>query len=665
MLLDCNASGQLLMPVSRPSVERFVVLCVGEAGAAATALLRPALEPLVELEQVPTLDDAAQRMQILAGERAAVAVIVGSAAAMDSAALPPSMRREEEQAYPRLLALAADEIPSAADALVEQVDNRDELIATARELLTEYIIEYQPEALTRLCQVLDPRLLASALAQAKQASRALDGELRMLRHSILSATRLSDDAAEAQMLQLLQSALDNPPLQHVPAGTVLFREDDQIDGIWITIDGIVELTRFSGGREIVFHSKSVGRIVGLLALAGRQKTFFTARAITPVTAIHLTWSELDDALQREPALLLFFLTVHVRSLGKRLRRIVELQLQIEDLNSALAAERDHLAEALRQLRDAQARLIEQEKMATLGQLVAGVGHELNNPATAITRAADYVVEDASQLIRHLPEGEALCAAVQRALTQSPLPTNQLRRCRDELAAALGDEALARRLINVGIFTLDAYRSMFGQDRADTRAQRLEMYERAYQLGISLRNIRSSGEQISAIVKSLRSYARGEERLADVDLHEGLEDTLRLFNVRLQDVRVRRRYGEIPTISGWPAQLNQVWTNLIANALEAMDNRGELTLETALLDDGRVAVRIIDNGPGIPPEDLQRVFDLNFTTKRGGTGFGLGMGLLICRQIISRHRGQICIDSIPGRTCVEVILPTQLREEQAR
>jgi two-component system, NtrC family, sensor kinase len=175
--------------------------------------------------------------------------------------------------------------------------------------------------------------------------------------------------------------------------------------------------------------------------------------------------------------------------------------------------------------------------------------------------------------------------------------------------------------------------------------------------LSLRNLRSGSERIAGIVKSLRSYARADrEPLEEVDLHELLEDTLLLFGSRLRDVEVTREYAQLPLIQGHPAQLNQVWTNLIGNALDAIRDTGRLTIKTQALDSARVAVHIIDNGPGIAPEHRERLFDLNFTTKHGGAAFGLGMGLLICRQIVHQHGGTIGLDSQPGRTSANVILP---------
>lgn len=672
------------MTEKRGPLTRFIVLCVGQVGTAVAPVLRNALGDMVAVELVDNMQVGAWRIQALNSEQAAVPLIVGYAAIMeqppltiaadslgsDSLAALDNVGTAHRQAPPRLLAIGSDEMPSAADGLVKHQENHAELLRLARELITDYIVHHAPEALTKMCSVLDSRVLADALVESQRANDELGGRLRLLRHSITSASRLSDEAAEARMLDLLQQVLVDPTIQQLPADTVLLTEDETIDGIWVILDGQIELSRRHGDKNIVFHSKSVGRIVGLLALAGRQKTFFTARSITSVRTIFLSWQELDEALQREPALLLYFMIVHVRSLVKRLRRIVELQLQIEDLNLALASQRDNLADALKQLEDAQARLIEQEKMVILGQLVAGVGHELNNPATAIIRATDYVVEDALPFIGAQVDGPMLVKSVQTAMNSTPLPTAELRQCRQALEKSIGDQELVRRLLKVGITTLDAYKQTIGNLPASRRDLRLATLERAWQFGTSLRNIRISGERISAIVKSLRSYARPQEELAEIDLNEGLEDTLLLFHDRLKQVNVHRQFGQLPKIRGWAAQLNQVWSNLIANAIDAMPQPGELTIQTMVLEDDqpentqhnqpadhqRVMVRITDNGAGITSENLSRVFDLNFTTKRAGAGFGLGMGLVICQQIVHRHRGSIHIESQPGQTTVQVILP---------
>ena len=146
------------------------------------------------------------------------------------------------------------------------------------------------------------------------------------------------------------------------------------------------------------------------------------------------------------------------------------------------------------------------------------------------------------------------------------------------------------------------------------------------------------------------------QLEGVDLREGLDETLLLLAHRMRDITVERRYEPVPLITARPGELNQVWTNLIVNAVQVMEGRGTLEVVTDAPSAGTVRVAVIDSGPGIAPDDVERLFDLSFTTKQGRVDFGLGLGLRIAQDIVTRHRGTIAIESKPGRTCFAVTLP---------
>ena len=186
---------------------------------------------------------------------------------------------------------------------------------------------------------------------------------------------------------------------------------------------------------------------------------------------------------------------------------------------------------------------------------------------------------------------------------------------------------------------------------------LNFVERYHELGTALRNLCTCSDRISGIVRSMKSYARSDQELVgDVDVHEGLEDTLRMLDHALHGIDVKRSYGEISRIECHVGEINQVWTNLISNARQAMGNTGTLRLVTDQPDGERVRVRIIDSGKGIAPDEIERIFDLHFTTRGGRVEFGLGMGLPICRQIVARHGGEITVESRPGESCFSVVLP---------
>jgi signal transduction histidine kinase len=340
-------------------------------------------------------------------------------------------------------------------------------------------------------------------------------------------------------------------------------------------------------------------------------------------------------------------------------RTAQLKAESENLNDKLRAERDQLADALIQLQQAQTRLVESEKMATLGQLTAGVAHELNNPVAAIRRTADFLAEDIVSLVAELPNGESIKATLETALTSAPISTRELRKQRTALAAAMGNDTLARRLLKLGIATPQAYRDRFGASSGEELDALLHETGRYHELGTSLRNLGACSDRIAGIVQGLRSYARSDQELAnDVDVHEGLQGTLRLMQHALQGFEVDLSFGELPRIECRVGELNQLWTNLISNALQAMGDTGTLHVETDAPDPGTVRVRISDSGRGIAPEMLERIFDPQFTTKDGRVEFGMGMGLPICRLIVAEHGGTIAAESTPGTTCFTVTLPLQ-------
>ena len=163
-------------------------------------------------------------------------------------------------------------------------------------------------------------------------------------------------------------------------------------------------------------------------------------------------------------------------------------------------------------------------------------------------------------------------------------------------------------------------------------------------------------RIQRIVGGLKSYSHLDQDAGaqDADIHEGIEQTVELLDHLLaHGITVTRRYGAIPRVPVFVDELNQVWTNLIHNAVQALDGQGEIAIETDEVADG-VVVRVIDDGPGIPVEVHPRLFEPFFTTKPRGEGSGLGLSIV--RRILDRHGGKIAVDSLPGRTCFEVWLP---------
>jgi C4-dicarboxylate-specific signal transduction histidine kinase len=480
---------------------------------------------------------------------------------------------------------------------------------------------------------------------------------------------LADDGLmllEDRLVHALDVASGRPARQQFGPGERLLTEGEQTRGIWLILEGDVRLSRTLDGADVALDDDASGRIIGLLSVESRGNAFFSCAAITPVVAALIPWTHLDAVLHADPDLAGQFTMNLARALGARVRHIADLQADVQRLNDELTTERDRLQVALRDLASAQTRLIENDRLAVLGQLVAGIAHELNNPVTAIRRAADYVLEDVSDLLGSQPGNDVMLALVESAITMEPVSTETLRNRAQTLAQEVQDPSIASRLVKIGVIHRADAERLLGRTKSDAREAQLNRLERAFELGTFLRNIRTASDRVSAIVQTLKTYARSSGgAVADININRGLDDTLLLFSSKTRSIEVQRSFEPVSTVEGDPAQLNQVWTNLVSNAIEAINGSG--TLEVATRCDGSdVVVHVIDSGGGIPQEHVARIFDLNFTTKRGPTGFGLGMGLAICQQIVARHEGRIRVaESGPGRTVFEVRLPQRLSPDARR
>jgi signal transduction histidine kinase/DNA-binding response OmpR family regulator len=656
------------MSAPHPSYQVFVILCVDDSQAAIDSLVRDLRQMCghgIEVEGYTSAEDLLERAGDLekAGRRVPLFIADHQLPGMSGVDLLITLHDQPHfKSSRKLICSALTTLDDLSRALNKGALNANLLKPwtekSLREvtglLLTEWFLQHAPEDIDRLSGLLDVDQLSHAFVSAEQRRRSLDSQVKKLQRSFLflADAGATDEDVEDVVLKGIDEALGHQEPETLAAGTILFEQGAEIDGIWILVAGKVQLYRDIEGEETVFHSQTVGRIIGLLALSHGGTTAFSCRALTDISVIKLSLRDLDQALQHDPSLSIAFVTVLLRSMARRNHRAIELQTEVSILNRSLQRERDQLTRTLKQLEQAQMRLVESEKMATLGQMAAGIAHELNNPIAAISRAAAFLVQDVDAIAARHPRGTVISEMVKRALQREPLSTRTVRNARKTLSSELGDPDLARRLTEMDILAKEDYDRLLSGEKVA-----LEELEKYHQLGNSLRNLRTCAARITTLVDSLRSYARTGQGLDhDLDIHQGLDETLTLFGHELRTLVVEREFGTLPAIEARAGELNQVWTNLVSNALQVMHGQGTLRIETEAPDPGHVAVRIIDSGPGIPPENMDRIFDLNFTTRQGSADFGLGIGLPLCREIVARHQGTLTVESRPGRTCFTVTLP---------
>jgi signal transduction histidine kinase len=335
---------------------------------------------------------------------------------------------------------------------------------------------------------------------------------------------------------------------------------------------------------------------------------------------------------------------------------------------------------VQRVKSAETLLLQREKMAALGRMAAGLTHELNNPAAAASRAASQLsdaVAEASdavaglmresltpQQLDHLAglREEALGRAARvgggRAHAHDPLKHSEME---DEVAAWIDARAieggwhLAPSLVEADLDTtwLDAFAAAVPARALD---HALRWLVASMSISRLLREIDSSTARVSELVAAVKSYSYMDRApVHDIDIHEGIESTLTILSHKLRGIEVVREYDtNLPPIQAHAGELNQVWTNLLDNAADALNGQGRITVRT-WKEDGYVMVEVADNGPGIPPHVQPRIFEPFFTTKPASKGLGLGLDISY-RIVAGRHSGDIRVQSSPGDTRFQVCLP---------
>jgi len=412
----------------------------------------------------------------------------------------------------------------------------------------------------------------------------------------------------------------------VPAGENLFCEGDEADSAYVITTGEIAVLKESAGREVRLAVLGPGSLIGEMALLALAPRNATCRALTDSTLVSIPRHTFNRLLAASP--------------------------------TAMRAIFDGF---IKRGRQQESRLRQAERMAQLGVLTAGLAHEMNNPAAAIARGSDQLKQQLDvygTLMQAIPADVVLPEPSSRGRILSSIETADTEYELETAMTSAGTEdawKLAPALVAAG-FTVD---DLFGRGEELTQESVQAIANRA-EVEALLAEIGEGAHRLAELVGALKSYSFLDQApVQDVDVTKGIEDTLLILKSKTSGIRIERRYDDgLPHITAYGSQLNQVWTNLIDNAADAIHGadtaNGRIIIE-ATHTDGCIVVSIANNGPAIPPDIQDRVFEAFYTTKAPGQGTGLGLDTAYS-IVVTQHGGTLKLHSDEEETRFTVVLP---------
>ncbi|HMD88371.1 MAG TPA: ATP-binding protein [Anaerolineaceae bacterium] len=423
---------------------------------------------------------------------------------------------------------------------------------------------------------------------------------------------------------------------------LLFSEGSIGQNAYVIKQGQIEIYKTSDGKKIQIAVRLPGEVIGEMALLQAAPRSASARAISDCQLIVISHDQMDHLLDSSPS-----------------------------------ASRSMLSTITSRLRDTELLLRQNEKMAQLGTLIAGIAHELNNPSAAVSRGAKQLktalqaYQDLSRELFLSGISKTQMSDFEKEIRQKATKPNlmdsitrndleyELENWLDNHEIENGWE-LAPQLVNLmeNSKSLDTFAADFSKESLSSL---LHWMASSYEVYTLLEEVGQGAGRISEIVKALKTYVYLDEApIQEIDVQEGLENTLVILHYKLkQGIEIVREYDpELPHIMAYGSELNQVWTNILDNAIDAMDGRGRLVIRTDHKD-AWVTVEIEDNGPGMPLSVQEKMFNPFFTTKPLGKGTGLGLS--ITYNIVKKHAGDIKVSSQPGQTIFTIRLPVNFEQ----
>src|ERR1700691_5547095 len=424
---------------------------------------------------------------------------------------------------------------------------------------------------------------------------------------------------------------------NLKAGEAYSRPGDPADAMFVILEGKLQARGELSGETFAFELEP-GDVTGILPYSRMKQFTVGGRAEIESRALKFSASQFPELIQKMPELTKRL----VGLMSDRIREVTRIEQQ-------------------------------RDRLAALGKLSAGLAHELNNPASAAKRATSQLrtilkkIKEASHELGRRDLTAAQKAEIEKLeasfiqQNQPPpdaLTTSDLEEQIDSLLRSHGQSDLWQLAADLARKNIkpEALESLFAALDAGTARAALVRIAASVEIADLLNEIESSTTRISDLVLAIKEYTYMDQApVQNVDIVKSLETTLTILNYKLKrGISVKRDYGQVPLlVNSFGSELNQVWTNLIDNAIDAMAGKGELRVRT-YREDSCVVVEIADNGPGISPQVQPHIFEPFFTTT--GVGEGTCLGLDTVQRIVKKHRGTIQVESKPGDTHFRIWLP---------
>jgi len=416
-------------------------------------------------------------------------------------------------------------------------------------------------------------------------------------------------------------------------GDLLFSQGEPLEYMYLILEGNITLTRLQPDKtEEKLITLGSGSFAGLISFTTGEPTLTSGKITQKGQALKMRPQQFEQYLNDHPRLKHPLQQLMLNNMIQRYKSNLRLQTRTHQLSKDLNKERNDLKKAYARLEETHQMLVHQEKMATLGELVSGFAHEVNNPASALMRAAENLIEIYSKF----ESNHYSYKLFKLGLNSQPVDSNTQRERMlmiEKRYPWIHERSSVRKLAHMADEALD----LIDDNR---KKGEMETLINHYEAGKMIHNIRIASNRIANLVKSLKSYSRQDQnKEAYEDIRHGIQDTILVLSNRLKFIDLELKLDEVPKTCANIGDLNQVWTNIIVNACDAMKDQGSLKISTEA-DGSNIIVRISDSGPGIPENILPKIFEPNFTTKNQGAEFGLGLGLAISSEIIGQAGGDI-------------------------